>query len=267
MPFFDFSVVEKVSVDVFKQKFLSMIVDHRKKVVIFSKKERSLEADDLRDHLAGFAKQLNKARQMIFPPNRNQSKLELLLPCLLEVVAKDHKMMLARKSIIEKRKEEQEQQRLEMQQETEKIAEEAAEQTHLAEQREKRLLCLSKRHINNKRLIGASNAMLKTSMRSSGSVVWLGNKEIYKEKIVNHRQVELNRLIIESEERKSKTLQSRKQERGRTRKPKYYLQLEEERLHKLHEEEEAPKLEEDERIKKEETEGLAKLNESYEKQR
>ncbi|WJX73635.1 hypothetical protein P8452_57394 [Trifolium repens] len=68
-------------------------------------------------------------------------------------------------------------------------------------------------------------------MRSSGSVVWLGNKEIYKEKVVNHRQ------------------------------------LEEERLHKLHEEEEAPKLEEDERIKKEETEGLAKLNESYEKQR
>jgi translation initiation factor 3 subunit A len=51
---------------------------------------------------------------MIFPPNRKQSKLELLLPCLLEVVAKDHKMMLARKSIIEKRKEEQEQQRLEM---------------------------------------------------------------------------------------------------------------------------------------------------------
>ncbi|WJX28218.1 hypothetical protein P8452_16966 [Trifolium repens] len=82
-------------------------------------------------------------------------------------------------------------------------------------------------------------------MRSSGSVVWLGNKEIYKEKVVNHR----------------------KQERERTRKPKYYLQLEEERLHKLHEEEEAPKLEEDERIKKEETEGLAKLNESYEKQR
>ncbi|WJX28219.1 hypothetical protein P8452_16967 [Trifolium repens] len=92
-----------------------------------SGKARSLEADDLRDHLAGFAKQLNKARQMIFPPNRK------LLPCLLEVVAKDHKMMLARKSIIEKRKEEQEQQRLEMQQETEKIAEEAAEQTHLAE--------------------------------------------------------------------------------------------------------------------------------------
>ncbi|WJX73634.1 hypothetical protein P8452_57393 [Trifolium repens] len=98
-----------------------------------SGKARSLEADDLRDHLAGFAKQLNKARQMIFPPNRKQSKLELLLPCLLEVVAKDHKMILARKSIIEKRKEEQEQQRLEMQQETEKIAEEAAEQTHLAE--------------------------------------------------------------------------------------------------------------------------------------
>ncbi|WJX88330.1 hypothetical protein P8452_70433 [Trifolium repens] len=56
-----------------------------------------------------------------------------------------------------------------------------------SEQREKRLIRLSKRHINNKRLIGASNAMLKTSMRSSGSVVWLGNKEIYKEKVVASR--------------------------------------------------------------------------------
>ncbi|KAK2416284.1 eukaryotic translation initiation factor 3 subunit A [Trifolium repens] len=74
----------------------------------------SLEADDLRDRLAGFAKQLNKARQMICPLDGKQSKLELLLPCLLEVVAKDHKMILARKSIIEKRKEEQEQQLLEM---------------------------------------------------------------------------------------------------------------------------------------------------------
>ncbi|KAK2416278.1 eukaryotic translation initiation factor 3 subunit A [Trifolium repens] len=43
--------------------------------------------------------------------------------------------------------------------------------------------------------------------------------------------------------------------------------LEEERLHKLHVEEEARKLEEVERKKKEETERLAKLNESYEKQR
>ncbi|CAJ2671942.1 unnamed protein product [Trifolium pratense] len=130
IPFFDFSVVEKISVDAVKHKFLSMKIDHMKKVVIFGKK--SLEADDLSGHLANFAEQLNVARQMICPPVRKQSKLELLLPSLLEAVDKEHKVHLARKLIIEKRKEEQEQQQLEMEQEKERIAEEAAEQMRLA---------------------------------------------------------------------------------------------------------------------------------------
>jgi len=75
---------------------------------------QSLESDGLRDHLANFAEQLNKARQMIYPPDRKPSKLGALLPTLTEVVAKEHKRLLARKSIIEKRKEEQERQLLEM---------------------------------------------------------------------------------------------------------------------------------------------------------
>lgn len=37
IPFFDFSVVEKISVDAVKQKFLSMKVDHMKNAVIFCK--------------------------------------------------------------------------------------------------------------------------------------------------------------------------------------------------------------------------------------
>ncbi|PNY11494.1 eukaryotic translation initiation factor 3 subunit a [Trifolium pratense] len=130
IPFFDFSVVEKISVDAVKHKFLSMKIDHMKKVVIFGKK--SLEADDLSGHLANFAEQLNVARQMICPPDRKQSKLELLLPSLLEAVDKEHKVHLARKSIIEKRKEDQEQRQLEMEQEKERIAEQAAEQMRLA---------------------------------------------------------------------------------------------------------------------------------------
>jgi translation initiation factor 3 subunit A len=51
---------------------------------------------------------------MICPPDRKQSKLGALLPALSEVVAKEHKRLLARKSIIEKRKEDQERQLLEM---------------------------------------------------------------------------------------------------------------------------------------------------------
>ncbi|TKY45577.1 Eukaryotic translation initiation factor 3 subunit A [Spatholobus suberectus] len=75
IPFFDFSVVEKISVDAVKQKFVSMKVDHMKNVVIFCK--TSLESDGLRDHLANFAEQLNKARQMIYPLIGNHQNLEL----------------------------------------------------------------------------------------------------------------------------------------------------------------------------------------------
>ncbi|WJX53164.1 Eukaryotic translation initiation factor 3 subunit A [Trifolium repens] len=55
IPFFDFSVVEKIPVDAIKLKFLSMKVDHMKNVVIFC--NTSLEDDGLKDHLASFAEQ------------------------------------------------------------------------------------------------------------------------------------------------------------------------------------------------------------------
>ena len=45
---------------------------------------QSLESDGLRDHLGNFAKQLNKERQIIYPPDRIPSKLGALLPTLIE---------------------------------------------------------------------------------------------------------------------------------------------------------------------------------------
>lgn len=51
---------------------------------------------------------------MIYPPVKKASKLSEMLPSLGETVDKEHKRLLARKSIIEKRKEEQERQLLEM---------------------------------------------------------------------------------------------------------------------------------------------------------
>lgn len=68
-------------------------------------------------------------------------------------------------------------------------------------------------------------------------------QEIYQEKVVSRRQAEFNRLRREREERISRILQSRKQEREKMRKLKFYLRLEEERQQKLLEEEEARKLE------------------------
>jgi hypothetical protein len=64
--------------------------------------------------LTVFAESLNKARVMIYPPTKKSSKLGEILPGLGEIVDKEHKRLLARKSIIEKRKEEQERQLLEM---------------------------------------------------------------------------------------------------------------------------------------------------------
>ena len=51
---------------------------------------------------------------MIYPSAEKASKLGEVLPGLGEIVDKEHKRLLARKSIIEKRKEEQERQLLEM---------------------------------------------------------------------------------------------------------------------------------------------------------
>lgn len=51
---------------------------------------------------------------MIYPPVLKASKTGDILPDLADIVDKEHKRLLARKSIIEKRKEEQERQLLEM---------------------------------------------------------------------------------------------------------------------------------------------------------
>ncbi|RZC94459.1 hypothetical protein C5167_026190 [Papaver somniferum] len=117
IPFFDFSVVEKVSVDAIKSNFIAMKVDHQKGAVLFGSLD--LESDTLQGHLTLLAESLNKARELIYPPVKKASKLAEALPGLAEVVNKEHKKLLARKSIIEKRKELQERQLLEMELEEE----------------------------------------------------------------------------------------------------------------------------------------------------
>ncbi|EPS68679.1 hypothetical protein M569_06088, partial [Genlisea aurea] len=92
----------------------------------------NLESQGLRDHLSSFSESLCKARIMMYPPVKGISKLGETLTDLVDVVEKEHKRLLARKSIIEKRKEEQERHLLEMEREEEarrlklqKITEEA----------------------------------------------------------------------------------------------------------------------------------------------
>ncbi|GAA0152888.1 translation initiation factor [Lithospermum erythrorhizon] len=142
IPFIDFSLVEKISVDAMKHKFISMKVDHMKGTIIFS--NPGLESESVRDQLMIFAEHLNKSRSMIYTPAKKASKLGEILPSLTETVEKEHKRLLARKLIIEKRKEEQERLLLEMEREEEtkrlrlqKLTEEA-EQKRLASEYEQR---------------------------------------------------------------------------------------------------------------------------------
>lgn len=60
------------------------------------------------------AESLNKVRAKVCPPVNKASKLGEMLPSLADLVDKEHKRLLARKSIIEHRKEEQEHILLEM---------------------------------------------------------------------------------------------------------------------------------------------------------
>ncbi|OVA16064.1 Proteasome component (PCI) domain [Macleaya cordata] len=117
IPFFDFLIVEKVSVDAVKSNFIAMKVDHQKGAVFFGSLD--LESERLLDHLTVLAESLNKARALIYAPVKKTSEHGETLPGLAEVVSKEHKRLLARKSIIEKRKEEQEWQMLEMEREEE----------------------------------------------------------------------------------------------------------------------------------------------------
>ncbi|KAI3470332.1 hypothetical protein Pfo_026995 [Paulownia fortunei] len=192
IPFFDFPIVEKISVDAVKNNFLAMKVDYRKGAIFFGNK--SLESEGLRDHLSTFAESLSKSRVMICPPVKRISKLGEALSDLVEVVEKEHKRLLARKSIIEKRKEEQERQLLEMEREEEakrlklqKITEEAEQRrlaTEFEQMKNQRIL----REIEERELEEAQALLQEAEKRSKKK----GKKQVLEgEKITKQTLMEL----------------------------------------------------------------------------
>ncbi|KAL3531838.1 hypothetical protein ACH5RR_005359 [Cinchona calisaya] len=189
--FFNFAVVEKIFVDAIKHNFIAMKVDHMKGAVFFGR--QNLESDGLRDHLALFAESLSKARVMIYPPLKKEQKLGDTVSGLAETVQKEHKRLLARKSIIEKRKEEQERQLLEMEREEEskrlklqKITEEA-EQRRLASECEQRKNQRILKEIEERELEEARALQLETEKRSKKK----GKKPVLGEKITKQTLMEL----------------------------------------------------------------------------
>lgn len=76
---------------------------------------QDLESDKVKNHLTILAKRLNKAVNLIHPPTLERPSRQILpFSELQNLVEKEHKKLLARKVLIERRKEEQERQMLEM---------------------------------------------------------------------------------------------------------------------------------------------------------
>jgi translation initiation factor 3 subunit A len=76
---------------------------------------QDLESDKVKNQLTVLAKRLNKALTLIQPAHVEKvSRQALSAPDLQEKIEKEHKKLLARKVLIERRKEEQERQMLEM---------------------------------------------------------------------------------------------------------------------------------------------------------
>ncbi|KAH6758031.1 eukaryotic translation initiation factor 3A [Perilla frutescens var. hirtella] len=210
IPFFDFPMVEKISVDAIKNNFLAMKVDYRKGALFFGNK--SLESEGLRDHLSTLAESLSKSRVMMYPPEKRSTKLGETLPDLVEVVEKEHKRLLARKSIIEKRKEEQERQLLEMEREEEakrlKIQKttEEAEQKRLATEFEQMKHQRIRREIEERELEEAQALLQEAEKRSKkkGKKAVLEGEKITKQTLMDLAVSEQLREKQEMEKRLQK---------------------------------------------------------------
>ncbi|KAF2576739.1 hypothetical protein F2Q70_00003428 [Brassica cretica] len=184
-----------------------MKVDHMKGVVIFG--NLGIESDGLKDHLAVFAESLNKVRAMLYPVPSKASKLGGIVPNLADTVEKEHKRLLARKSIIEKRKEDQERQQLEMEREEEqkrlklqKLTEEAEQKrlaAELQERRKQRIL----REIEQKELEEAQALLEDTEkrMKKGKKKTLLDGEKVTKQNVM---QMALTEQVKERQEMEKK---------------------------------------------------------------
>ena len=122
--FFKFGQVERLLVDAVRNAHLQVRIDHRNKVVLCG--THTLESDKIKTHLSLLAKRLNKVCSLINKGALDQLKQDRKVKAIEEMKAQvegEHKRILARKVIIERRKEEYEQmlQEKEKEEETRKL--------------------------------------------------------------------------------------------------------------------------------------------------
>ncbi len=151
VPFLEFSQVERILVDATKGGAVAVRLDHQNKCVRFEGDE--LESDSIKNHLVLMAQKLRKGIKMMYPdatPAAASLASKSNTADLLSKIEVEHKLALARKVIIERRKEEQERVLQEHEKELEEARvalqrkNEAAEAKRLEEERrsreEKRIL-------------------------------------------------------------------------------------------------------------------------------
>ncbi|KAG0494504.1 hypothetical protein HPP92_005498 [Vanilla planifolia] len=173
IPFMDFSAVEKISVNAVKYKFVAMVIDHQAGAVKFG--DEDIESVNLCDHLTSLADSLNKARSMIYHPLNKQSRLGDSLFGLADRVEKEHKRVLARKSIIEKRKEEHERQMLER-----RRLNKGGLQKNILVERSKRI----RREIEERERLQAEALILQKGSKKKGKRVLLDGEKVSKEALI-----------------------------------------------------------------------------------
>ncbi|KNA05879.1 hypothetical protein SOVF_186280 [Spinacia oleracea] len=172
-----------------------------------------LESDTVRNHLTALAESLNKARSMIYPPLNKASKIEDTLPGLAELVEKEHKKLLARKTIIEQRKEEQERQLLEKEREEEskrlqlQKSNVEAEQKRLASELEKRKIQRIQKEIEE-REIEEAKALLQEKFSKNKKKPLIEGDKLTKQALM---ELALNEQLREKQEMEKKLLKLSKQ--------------------------------------------------------
>ncbi|KAF8071218.1 TIF3A1 [Scenedesmus sp. PABB004] len=138
VPFMTFAEVEAVVVDAVKYDYLQLRVDHRNGTLHFG--GQNLESDKLRGHMALLAKRLAKAAAMADPAPAPAAEAQRLAVMRMarEHMGKEHSRLLARKQVIEKRKEQAEAQAMEQEREEERKRLQAAREQELLEEKRRR---------------------------------------------------------------------------------------------------------------------------------
>ncbi|KAF5827767.1 eukaryotic initiation factor [Dunaliella salina] len=138
VPFMPFSEVEGVVVDAVKSDYLQVRIDHRNGTLHFGSQQ--LENERVRGHMALLGQRLSKVLHIVKPASSpsHEERRNAIITHAMNTLEKDHGIYLARKLIIEKRKEEQELALVEAEKEEERRRAIAAREAEVAEEKRRR---------------------------------------------------------------------------------------------------------------------------------